>query len=40
VVSEDEDDEDDGPVPALKEDSPATANGDVVDTPMADSDDE
>lgn len=42
VVSEDEDEDEDGPAPAPKEDSPATANGDgdVVDTPMADSEDD
>ena len=39
VVSEDGDDDDDEPA-ASKEDSPATANGDPVDTPMADSEDE
>jgi RNA polymerase-associated protein CTR9 len=39
VVSEDEDEDDDVP-PAPKEDSPDTANGEVVDTPMADSDEE
>ena len=39
IEESDEEDEDTAP-PVLKEDSPGTANGDVVDTPMADSDDE
>ncbi|KAG0652082.1 Tetratricopeptide repeat 1 [Hyphodiscus hymeniophilus] len=40
VVSEDEDEDDDAPAAAPQDDSPATANGDASDTPMADSDDE
>ncbi|RDW84476.1 tetratricopeptide-1 [Coleophoma cylindrospora] len=41
IASDDEEDEDDDVAPAKSgEASPATANGDAVDTPMADSDDE
>ena len=40
VVSEDEDEDDEAPAAAAKDDSPATENGDPVDTPMADSDEE
>lgn len=40
VVSEDEDDDDEAPAAVPREDSPATADGDPVDTPMAESDDE
>lgn len=39
IDSDDEDEEEAAPAPA-KEDSPATANGETADTPMADSDDE